>query len=349
MSRQNLRQAIDEANGTQMAAPTQHKTIAHLLVDPQVKQQMAAALPRHMTADRLARVMLTEVRKVPKLAECDQMSFLGAVMQAAQLGLEPGAALGHCYLIPFDKRAKVGNSWQVVATEVQLIIGYRGMLDLARRSGQIVSIEARAIYTKDYRKIRLGLDSILEHEPAWEETDRGAPQFFYAVAKLRDGGTQFEVMSVAEINAIRDASQGFQAAVRTAARNNKEKPDTPWVTHYDEMAKKTVIRRLFKYLPVSIEMQRAVGLDELGDIGKQQNALVIDANYQLPAAQQSRIENEYGGGEAVEQDMAQLIHDAMVAATSEDELNSAWELGGPDYKHPPELATFYNDRLKQLA
>jgi recombination protein RecT len=94
---------------------------------------MALALPKHMTADRLARIATTEIRKVPKLAACDQASFLGAIMQCAQLGLEPGGALGHAYLIPFDKRQKV-NGWETVSTEAQLIIGYRGMIDLARRS-----------------------------------------------------------------------------------------------------------------------------------------------------------------------------------------------------------------------
>lgn len=348
MARQTLQQAV--TGNTSMASPAKPKTIAHLLVDPATKQQIAAALPRHMTAERLARIVLTEVRKVPKLAQCDQMSFMGAVMQAAQLGLEPGQALGHCYLLPFNKRRKEGNQW-IETTEVQLIIGYRGMLDLARRSGQILSLEARAIYAKDEYTIRMGLDSTIEHEPAWHEADRGEPLFFYAVAKLKDGGTQFEVMSAREINAIRDASQGYKAAVAAQAKYNKDAPDTPWHTHYDEMAKKTVIRRLFKYLPVSIEMQRAVGLDEHADAGlPQHNALVIDANYRIESdaeAEADREEHEAGASEQ-EKDMSQLIHDAMAAATSEDELNNAWELGGPDWKAPPELASLYNKRLAEF-
>lgn len=348
MARQTLREAVSNGSNNQQMAPQQQgpRTIQNLLADPKMKQQIAAALPKHMTSERMARIVLTEVRKVPKLMECDQMSLMGAVMQASQLGLEPGAALGHCYLLPFNKRKKEGNQW-VTTTECQLIIGYRGMLDLSRRSGQILSLEARAIYEKDHYVIRMGLDSTIEHEPAWELDDRGAPLFFYAVAKLKDGGVQFEVMSVREINAIRDNSQGYKAAVDAALKYNKEKPDSPWVTHYDEMAKKTVIRRLFKYLPVSIEMQRAVGLDEAADIGlSQHNALVIDANYQLqheaiPAEAEPEI---VGDGD----DVNHLIHDQMVAATTEDELNSAWELGGPDHEYPQPLIDLYNKRMAEF-
>lgn len=252
-----------KAVATGQAAKTDKpKTIAALLVDPTVKQQIALALPRHMTADRLARIALTEVRKNPTLGKCDQASFLGAIMQCAQLGLEPGSALGHSYLIPFENRRK-----QI--TEVQFIVGYRGMIDLARRSGQIVSLSARVVCEKDHFVYRYGLDESVEHVPA--ASDRGAMTFVYSVARLKDGGTQFEVMSRSEIEAVRNSSQGYKTAVKY------EKKDSPWIAHFEEMAKKTVIRRLFKYLPVSIEMQRAIGMDEQAEVGiAQENLLTID-------------------------------------------------------------------------
>jgi recombination protein RecT len=232
-------------------------TIAGLLTDPTIKAQMALALPKHMTADRLARIALTEVRKTPALGRCDQASFLGAIMQCAQLGLEPGSALGHAYLLPFENRKK-----QI--TEVQFIVGYRGMIDLARRSGQILSLEARAVYAADKFHVALGLNPDLTHEPAWDADDRGPLRFVYAVAKLKDGGTQFEVMSRAEIERVRSKSRAGQSG--------------PWVDHFEEMAKKTVIRRLFKYLPVSIELAGAVEQDERVDIDlPQDNPLTIDA------------------------------------------------------------------------
>lgn len=242
--------------GTAVAERPRRNDIASLMSDPKIKAQMALALPKHMTADRLARIALTEIRKVPALARCDQTSFLGAIMQCAQLGLEPGGALGHAYLLPFENRKK-----QI--TEVQFIVGYRGMIDLARRSGQILSLEARAVYAADKFHVSLGLHPDLTHEPAWDAEDRGALRFVYAVAKLKDGGTQFEVMSRVEIEKIRAQSKASQAG--------------PWVSHFDEMAKKTVIRRLFKYLPVSIEIARAVGMDEQAEAGLPQDNVLSDA------------------------------------------------------------------------
>lgn len=237
-------------------AKTPVDKVAALLASPSMQAQIKAALPRHMTPERLARIVTTEIRKVPKLAECTPVSFFGAVIQCAQLGLEPGNALGHAYLLPYGK-------------DVQLIIGYRGMIDLARRSGQIVSIDARAVYEGDRFECRLGLDPHIEHEPDWTNPNRTQGdklQFVYAVAKLKDGGIQFDVMSRAEIEGIR---------ARSKAGNGG-----PWKTDYQAMALKTVVRRLFKFLPVSIEMQTAVGIDERAESGlPQDNGAVIDGNF----------------------------------------------------------------------
>ena len=227
--------------------------MAALLNNPKIKQQMALALPRHVTADRLARVALTELRRNPSLMKCDQMSLLGAIMTCAQLGLEPGGPLGHAYLVPFDNR-RDGR------VEVQFIIGYRGMIDLARRSGQIQSIEARAVYEGDQFDVRFGLDSNLSHVPDFENPNRTQPdklRFVYAVAKLKDGGVQFEVMSRREIEAARAQSRAATSG--------------PWQTHYEAMALKTVIRRLFKYLPISIELATAVEQDERAELGLPQD------------------------------------------------------------------------------
>lgn len=228
------------------------------------KGEIQRALPRHMTADRMARIALTEFRKNPALMKCEPASLFGAVIQCAQLGLEPGGALGHAYLIPFENRKKG-------ITEVQFIIGYRGMIDLARRSGQIISLEAHAVYEGDVFECQFGLESTLRHVPDWQNVNRTQDdklQFVYAVAKLKDGGTQFEVMSKAEINAIRARSRASSYG--------------PWVTDYVAMSLKTVIRRLFKYLPVSIEMQQAIGYDEQADANvTQDNGAVIDSSFSV--------------------------------------------------------------------
>lgn len=247
------------------------KDLAHLMAMPSVQAQIRAALPRHMTAERMARIAMTELRKTPKLMKCEPMSFLGAVIQCAQLGLEPGNALGHAYILPYEKRQKVGGQWQTVATEAQLIIGYRGMIDLARRSGQILSLSATAVYQGDEFECVMGLDPTLRHVPDFNNPDREMADrltFVYAVAKLKDGGTQFAVMSRSQIDAIRARSKAAESG--------------PWVTDYEAMALKTVIRRLFKYLPVSIEMQRATQLDEKADAGlSQDHGYVIEGESQL--------------------------------------------------------------------
>jgi recombination protein RecT len=233
-------------------------SIAALLSDPRIKRQIAIALPRHVTADRLARVALTEIRRNPYLARCDQASLLGAIMLCAQLGLEPGGPLGHVYLVPFENK-KTGRQ------EVQFILGYRGMIELARRSGQIQSIEARAVYEGDTFDCRFGLDSSLEHKPDWDNPNRTQPEklrFVYAVAKLKDGGIQFEVMSRREIEAVRAQSKAASAG--------------PWQTHFEAMALKSVIRRLFKYLPISIELAQAIEQDERAELGLPQQT-PIDA------------------------------------------------------------------------
>ncbi len=235
---------------TEAKVPSQKKapTLLNIVCSDKFKQQMAMALPKSLTADRLARIVMTECRKTPALLKCNQESFLGAILQCAQLGLEPGGALGHCYLLPFGNgKDQDGRS------NAQLIIGYRGMIDLARRSGQIVSIAAYVVREEDEFDYQLGLQPNIVHKPAHKAMP-GAVTFVYAVANLKGGGVQFEVMSRAEIEAVRSQSKAGKSG--------------PWVSHWDEMAKKTCIRRLFKYLPVSIEIARAIDVDERTDRGE---------------------------------------------------------------------------------
>jgi recombination protein RecT len=213
--------------------------------------EIARALPKHMSADRMARIATTEVRRVPKLLACDAKSLFGAIIQASQLGLEPGGGLGHSYLVPYGK-------------ECQLIIGYRGMIDLARRSGQMISLSGEAVFAKDRFEYELGLDPKLKHVPS-TEAERGPLVYAYAIAHLVGGGVQFVVLPRAEVDRIRSRSSASSSG--------------PWKTDYDAMAIKTAIRRLFKYLPVSIELQRAVVLDEAADRGAQNLGAVLDGDF----------------------------------------------------------------------
>lgn len=223
-------------------------TLLGMIRQPNFQKQMALAMPKSMTPDRLTRIVMTECRKTPALLKCAPESFYGVVLQCAALGLEPGSALGHCYLLPFGNgKDKQGRP------NAQLIIGYRGMIDLARRSGQIVSLQAYCVHEQDTFNYKLGLDPDIQHVPA-STADRGPVTHVYAVAKLKGGGIQFEVMSRAEIEKVRSTSKAGNTG--------------PWASHWEEMAKKTVIRRLFKYLPVSIEAVRAVEIDEKTDRGE---------------------------------------------------------------------------------
>lgn len=200
---------------------------------PEIKR----ALPSHLNGDRMARIALTCFRTTPKLGECDPRSVFAAVIQASQLGLEPGI-MGQAYLIPYGKNCN-------------LIPGYQGLIELARRSGQITSLYAHVVREKDEFDYTLGTDKTLMHKP-YRGEDAGEIIGAYAVAKLKDGGMEFEFMSRAQIDKIMRATQSRGAS-------------GPWKDHHEEMCRKTVVRRLFKWLPKSVELATALNLDDHSD------------------------------------------------------------------------------------
>lgn len=210
------------------------------LSNDKVKKEIALALPRHITADRLSRVALTTIKNTPTLLECSVASLMSAVMQSAQLGLEPGV-LGHVYFVPFFNKNKG-------CKEVQFILGYKGLIELARRSKEIISISASEIYSNDTFEYKKGFEETLNHIPNF--LDRGELIGFYAYAITKDGGRIAEVMTKADVEKIRNRSQ--------AARSGF----SPWSTDYEMMGRKTVIKRLCKYLPLSIEVQEKIQFDE---------------------------------------------------------------------------------------
>lgn len=206
------------------------------------KNQIAMALPNHLNADRLIRVAMTSIQRTPKLLECDPKSLIGAIIQSAQLGLEPDGVLGHAYLIPY------GNT-------VQFIPGYKGLIDLARRSGQVVSIGSHVVYSNEKFTLKFGFSETLEHEPL-PPSQRGDRKGVYAVARLKDGSVHFEWLWSEEVE-----------AVKTQSLKKMKRPSGPWIDNEDEMWRKTGIRRLAKYLPLSVEFAKAAAVDELADAG----------------------------------------------------------------------------------
>jgi len=236
---------------TNLPQTTSISTIRDLLMKS--KPQLAMAVPKHLDPDRLLRIAMTSIQKVPRLLECDTKSLLGSVMEAAQLGLVLDGVLGYAYLVPY--RTKRG-------TIAQMQVGYRGFIDLAYRSGRVSTLYAQNIREGDKYDYAEGLDRVLVHTPA---RDNDGPIIAtYAVVKYKDGASDFEFMWKADIDKIRNSS--------------KASDDGPWVTHYPEMAKKTAIRKLAKRLPLSTDFQRAAVLDDYADNG------VLDAEVVDPAA-----------------------------------------------------------------
>lgn len=218
--------------GQMIPAAQAQKDLRAMLAAPNVQREFAAALPRvGITPERMTRFALTALNRSPGLLKCDPKTFLGCVVQSAQLGLDPSGITGEAYLVPFKD----------VCT---FIIGYRGLLKLARRSGKIMEAAAHVVHEGDEFSFEYGLDSKLVHKPTTGEP--GPVTYAYAYAKFLDGGRVFEVMTRAEVEKVRASSR--------ASSNG------PWVTHPEEMARKTVFRRLAKWLPLEPEDFRAVEL-----------------------------------------------------------------------------------------
>lgn len=204
------------------------------------EKAVAKALPSTITPERFTRMATTAVTMNPDLGECTPASFIGAMLQAAALGLEPNTPLGQAYLIPYNRKDKKTGRWY---KEAQFQIGYRGLIELAHRSGDFQSIEAHIVYENDEFEYELGLEPKLKHKPAMK--NRGEMVWVYAVYKLRSGGYGFEVMSKEDVEKHRD-------------KYSQAKSFSPWVTNFEAMAKKTVIKQALKYAPLKSEFVKAM-------------------------------------------------------------------------------------------
>lgn len=199
------------------------------------RDQLAQLVPKHLTVERLMKVAVGALMKSPNLQKCTPTSLMNCFIGAAEVGLEPGGVLGHAYLVPYGDTAT-------------LIIGYRGLIELMRRTGELASIRCVVVHEKDTFKLTEGIEQTIRHEP-FLAGDAGPLKFVYCVAKLKDGSVQVELMTRHQIEEIRKRSRAGQSG--------------PWVTDFEEMAKKTVLRRAAKYLPVASErFQKAIEIDD---------------------------------------------------------------------------------------
>ena len=202
--------------------------------------EIKKALPSVITPERFTRMVLSAISTNPKLASCTPASFLGAMMSAAQLGLEPNTPLGQAYLIPFKNHG---------IDEVQFQLGYKGLIDLAYRSGEVELVQAHIVYENDSFVCEYGLEPKLVHKPA--DSNRGEAVKVYAMFKTKSGGYGFDVMSMDD---VRRHAEKYSQAYRSGY--------SPWKTNFEEMAKKTVLKRVLKYAPLKSDFVRAVVQDE---------------------------------------------------------------------------------------
>lgn len=238
--------------------------IKSILSSENMRRQFALALPKHLTPDRFVRVALTAMTRNPKLAQCDQPSFFAALLTLSQLGLEPDGRLAH--LIPFNNRKRG-------VVECQLIVDYKGLVDLAMRSGNVANIHADKVCDKDVFEFDRG--EIKKHTINFRES-RGEAYAYYALVRFRDGTEKAEVMTRDEVEAIRKRSRAGG--------------DGPWVTDFDEMAKKTVFRRLSKWIQLSPDFREA--LDKEDRFLPTIDVEPVKPNFALPSKAAKAVEVE---------------------------------------------------------
>ena len=217
----------------------EQKTIQQYI--KQMDGEIKKALPSVITPERFTRIVLSAISVNPKLGNCTPASFLGAMMTSAQLGLEVNTPLGQAYVLPYSNKGVL---------EAQFQLGYKGLIDLAYRSGEVESIQAHVVYENDDFACEYGLEPKLSHKPA--DSNRGEPVKVYAVFKTKSGGFGFEVMSMEDVR--------IHAAKYSKAYNSAF---SPWKTNFEEMAKKTVLKRVLKYAPLKSDFVRAAVQDEV--------------------------------------------------------------------------------------
>ena len=271
---------IQKQGGQMSAAKAEKKTMQAYIkaMEPAIKK----ALPSVITPERFTRMVLSALSSTPKLAECSPQSFLAAMMTAAQLGVEPNTALGQAYLLPYRNHGQM---------ECQFQLGYKGLIDLAYRSGEVSVIQAHTVYENDVFEYELGMDPKLRHVPA--KADRGEAVAYYAMFKTKDGGYGFEVMSVDDVQ-------------RHAQRYSKSygSGSSPWRSNFDEMAKKTVLKRALKYAPLKSDFVRGVAQDETI------KAELSDEMYAVPDETVFEAEGEEIDSTAVDTETGEVIDSA---------------------------------------
>lgn len=248
-------------------------------------QSIKSSLPKHITAEKMARLCFSTIVRSPQLLNAEASSLLACILEASAIGLEPDPR-GLAYIVPYKGK-------------LQLIIGYKGYMELAYRSDKVSQIFAETVHKNDKFEFALGLEPKLIHVPNLDE--RGELFAVYAVAKMKDGTSNFIVLGKNEIEKSRNASQ--------SANGGKGSEYSPWNTYTEEMWKKTAIKKLCKYLPLSVDIQKADVLESQSEKGE-----VFDIDF-MDISEKQKLNT----------DMKQLAHDIETEAQKESPANNKKE------------------------
>lgn len=314
-------------------APKKNLTIRDHLQSEGMKNRLKMVLPKHITPDRMIRVALTALTRVPKLAECDQASFFKALFECSQWGLEPDGRRAH--LIPFENKRKG-------IVECQLIFDYKGLAELAYRSGLVKSIHAQEVREGDLFDFDMG--QVTKHVPHAFRRDPGKPAqagkvyAFYCVVEMAGDARKCEVMSQDEVNAIRDKSQGYSAFKKGWAKTSV------WEDYPIEMGKKTVFKRCSKWLPLSPEFMAAVTHDDTDYIEHDEPKIItVDSISGLLADDDSPTVDEKPEGIAPDGEITEWnsheIETRFAKCKTEEEVTALAN----------ELVELYQDRLPDIS
>ena len=249
--------------------PAEQKTMQQYIKN--MEGEIKRALPSVITPERFTRIVLSAISANPQLGSCTPNSFLGAMMTSAQLGLEVNTPLGQAYVLPYRNKGVM---------EAQFQLGYKGLIDLAYRSGEVEVIQAHVVYENDDFECEYGLEPKLTHRPA--DSNRGEPIKVYAVFRTKSGGFGFEVMSMEDVrNHAAKYSKSYGSSY------------SPWKTNFEEMAKKTVLKRVLKYAPLKSDFVRAAVQDEVIKKDLSDDMYTVPAEY-IMDAEYTEVDSETG-------------------------------------------------------
>lgn len=238
---------------------------------PDLIKAVPETAKRYLTPDRMTKIFVSAVVRNPVLLQCTESSLLSSIAESVSLGLEPtGGVMGQAYLVPY-RNNKTGKH------EAQLIVGYRGLITLARRSDQVSSIDAHVVYARDNFQIEFGMTPILKHSPTFEK-ERGEIIAAYCIGVMKDGSKQCEFMTREEIESIKARSRARDVG--------------PWKTDFAEMCRKTVVRRSIKYMPMSIELARALDNEDVVENGDEPEYKIYEMEPKQIESQLDRIKNK---------------------------------------------------------